>query len=262
MSRVLVTGAAGAIGRLICPFLQAHGFTLRAFDRSASATVGDTVRGHLEDLSALRLAARGIETIIHLAACADEADFESRLVPSNVIGVYNVFEAARLEGVRKFILASSCRTADLVGSREFISVDDRFPTDLYGLTKLWAEDMGRMYSDRYGISVLAARLGWVVRSQAELDEMMSTPWGTALYLSHRDVKFFFLCALQADSVPFATAYAFSKQQPEIFDMSVSQTLLRFTPCDAFPAGLQLTQQSQTPLETQQNGREHGNQHRR
>jgi len=262
MSRVLVTGASGAIGRLICPFLQVHGFKLRAFDRSPGTTVEDSVCGCLEDLTSLRMAARGMDAIIHLAACADEADFVSRLVPSNVIGLYNAFEAARLEGVPRFILASSCQTADLVGRRELITVHDRFPTDLYGLTKLWAEDMGRMYSYRYGLSVLAARLGWVVRSQAELDEMMSIPGGTALFLSHRDVKNFFLCALRADPVPFAIAYAFSKQQPEIFDVTVSQTLLRFTPSDTFPAELQLTQQPQTPLETQRNGRNDGNHDRR
>ena len=237
MSRVLVTGAAGAIGRLICPFLEVHGFILRAFDRSPGGGVKDTVCGCLEDLPALRGAARGMDAVIHLAACADEADFVSRLVPSNVIGVYNAYEAARLEGVPRFILASSCQTADLVGQRETITVHDRFPNDHYGLTKLWAEDMGQMYSRRYGISVLVARLGWVVRSQDDLDEMVSTPGGTALFLSHRDVERFFLCALRAAPAPFAIAYAFSKQNPEVFEMSASKDLLCFTPCDRFPDGL-------------------------
>jgi len=237
MPRVLVTGAAGTIGSLICPFLQNHGFALRAFDRVPVKAVKDSISGRLEDLSSLRRAARGIDIIIHLAACADEADFISQLVPSNVIGIYNALEAARLEGVPRFILASSCQVADLVGRRELITVHDRFPTNHYGLTKLWAEDMGQLYSQQYGISVIAVRLGWVVRNQAELDEMISTPGGTALFLSHRDVQSFFLCALQAGPVTFAVAYAFSKQMPEIFDMNVSKTLLHFKPRDHFPNGI-------------------------
>lgn len=236
-SRILVTGAGGAIGRLICPSLQANGYRIRSFDKVHVEYVEDRVCGELEDLTSLRQAARGIDTIIHLAACSDDADFLSQLVPSNVIGLHNVFEAARLEGVPRFNLASSCLTVDHTQFDEVTTVNDRLPVDHYGLTKLWAEDMGRLYSHRYGISVLATRLGWVVRNQAEFDEMKSTPGGTDLYLSHQDVRRFFLCALQADFAPFAVAYAFSKQTPELFDMTTTKSLLNYMPSDDFPNGL-------------------------
>ncbi len=238
MSRVLITGAAGAIGRLICPFLQTHGFTLRAFDRSPGTDVKDSVCGCLEDLSSLRAAARGVDTIIHLAACADEADFISQLVPSNVIGLYNAFEAARLEGVSRFILASSCQAADLIGQRALIKVGDRFPTDLYGLTKLWAEDMGHMYAHRYGLTILAARLGWVVRSKKELKEMESMATGRELFLSHRDVRRFFLRTLQSDLELFSVVHAFSVQSSASkFDMTEAAEILGYYPKDTFPEGL-------------------------
>ena len=238
MSRVLVTGAGGAIGRLICPFLEDHEFTLRAFDRYPVTTVKDSVCGCLEDLSTLRMAARGMDTIIHLAACADEADFVTRLVPSNVIGIYNAFEAARLEGISRFILASSCQTADLIGRRKLITVHDRFPADLYSLTKLWAEDMGRMYAHRYGLKILAARLGWVVRNQEELKEMQSMPAGRDLYLSHQDLRKFFLRSLLADLDFFTVVYAFSMQiSASRFDMSDAEGLLGYYAENTFPEGL-------------------------
>ena len=237
MSRVLVTGASGTIGRLICPFLQAHGFTLRAFDRSPETTVEDSVCGHLEDLSSLRKAINGTDTIIHLAACADEADFASHLVPSNVIGVYNVFEAARLEGVSRFILASSCQAVDRVGYHE-LAIHDRIPTNLYALTKLWAEDVGRFYAYQHGLTILAARLGWVVRSQEELKEMQSIPKGPDLFLSHQDVRRFFLHSLQADLDGFSIAYAFSVQTSKNMTyMSNTEKLLGFSPQNTFPEGL-------------------------
>jgi len=233
--KLLVTGASGFIGQLICPHLESCGYSLTAFDQSPSGIVEDMIEGRLEDLSALRRAATGIDTIIHLAACSDDAEFVSQLVPSNVIGLYNAFEAARLEGVRRFILASSCQAADLVGHRQRITVEDRFPTDLYGLTKLWAEDMGRMYSWRYGLSVLAVRLGWVVRSEAELEQMVATPGGKHVFLSYCDLKEFFYCCLQSDFSPFAVVYAFSRQvEGDVFDMKPSKRLIGYEPQDVFP----------------------------
>jgi uronate dehydrogenase len=238
VQKVLVTGASGFIGRKICPYLESRGYTLRNFDRCPSGIVEDAFEGRLEDLSALQRVVAGVDTIIHLAARSDDADFVSRLVPSNVIGLYHAFEAARLEGVRRFILASSCQAADLVGRLQKVSVEDRFPTDHYGLTKLWAEDMGRMYSWRYGLSVLAVRLGWVVRSAAELKQMNSLPGGKELFLSHRDLRGFFYSCLQADAAPFAVIYAFSKQVPvEIFDMEPTKRIVNYDPQDVFPNGL-------------------------
>jgi len=237
---VLVTGAAGFIGQQICPYLESRGYSLRSFDQSPSGIVKDEFEGRLEDLSALRRAATGVDAIIHLAACSDDADFVSELVPSNVIGLYHAFEAARLEGIRRFILASSCQAADLVGRRPKVTVEDRFPTDHYGLTKLWAEDMGRMYSWRYGLSVLAVRLGWVVRNQEELEQMTYTPGGKQLFLSHRDLKGFFYCCLLARKISFAVIYAMSCQMDvEIFDMEPTRRLISFEPKDIFPQGIVL-----------------------
>lgn len=236
--RILITGASGFIGRLLCPYLTAQGYRLRSFDRSSAAGLIDAYQGNLEDLSALRQATRGVDTLIHLAACADEADFVTHLVPANVIGLYNTFEAARLEGVRRFILASSCQAADLVGHRTHIYTYDRFPTDHYGLTKLWAEDMGALYSRRYHLPVLAIRLGWVVRTRNELARMVALPGGRQLFLSHRDTQRFFLHCLQADFAGFHVLYAFSQQAPErLFDMEPTHQLLGYEPQDVFPNGL-------------------------
>lgn len=237
---VLVTGASGFIGRQICPYLESRGYYLRSFDQSPSGIVKDEFEGLLEDLSALRRAATGVDTIIHLAACSDDADFVTHLVPSNLIGLYHVFEVARLEGVRKLVLASSCQVADLVGNRPKITVEDRFPTNLYGLTKLWAEDMGRMYSWRYGLPVLAVRIGWVVRSLSELKQMNEMPGSKELFLSHRDLKEFFHCCLQADVFSFETIYAFSNQVPvELYDMEPTKRIINYEPQDVFPNGLDL-----------------------
>ncbi len=237
---ILVTGASGFIGRKICPHLEKSGFKLRAFDRSTHKVVEDCVVGNLEDLERVRVAAKGVHTIIHLAACSDDADFRTQLVPSNVVGLYNLFEAARLEAVRRIIFASSCQVADLLDANRKITVDDRHPTDHYGLTKMWGEDMARMYSRKWGLSVLAARLGWVIRSRRELALMHNIVGGTRLYLSYRDLQQFFRHCLDADVEPFSIVYAFSRQvQGELFDMEPTRRLIGFEPIDEFPQGLEL-----------------------
>ena len=236
--KILITGSNGFIGRTISPYLAQCGYTLRSYDRVKSECIEDSFEGDLTDLKSLQKAVNNVDCIIHLAACSEDADFISKLVPSNVIGVFNVFEAARISGVKRLMFASSCQSADLVGKKDHISINDRFPTDHYGLTKLWAEDMAQMYSMRFGIAVLVIRLGWVVRSLIEFEHMKSLPGGKELFLSHNDLREFFRCCLYSPPTPFSIFYAFSKQkEPEIFDMEPSRKLLNYEPSDSFPNGL-------------------------
>lgn len=210
--KILITGYSGFVGRAISPYLEASGYELRGYDLYRSDFITDSFEGDLTDLERLKQAADGVDCIIHLAACSDDADFISELVPANVVGAFNVFEAAKSAGVKNLILASSCQVADLFGRKKYISVEDRFPTNHYGLTKLWAEDLAQMYSRNFGIAVLAVRLGWVVRSPVEFNEMKSTPGGKELFLSHNDLRRFFGCCLRAKLSPFSIVYAFSKQK--------------------------------------------------
>lgn len=232
--RILVTGAAGLIGRKICPFLQAKGLSVRAFDRRSQEAVEDEVIGDLADLDALRRAAADTDTVVHLAGCADEADFVTGLVPANVIGLYNALEATRLEGVPRFVFASSIRATDFASHRGRIAVADRHATDSYGLTKLWGEDLAELYSRLHGIAVLAARLGWVVRDERELREIRSLPRGDQLYLGDSDLCEFFFRAATAGLAEFAIVYVTSQRSDKsIFDMKAVWSLLGFEPQDDF-----------------------------
>jgi len=236
---ILITGAAGHIGQALCGFLAGHGFQLRGFDRRPCDGVHEQVLGDIEDLPALRAAARGADAVVHLAARPDNADFATQLVPANVIGLYNILEAARLEGVGRIILAGSFRAGGLPARREPLAAADRSPEDPYGLTKLWAEDMGRMYAQRYGLSVLVVRLGWVLRNTGELRDMERMPAGRDYFLSHGDLRRFFLAALGAErAATFEVLYAVSHPgATTAFDVAPAARAIGFKPCDTFPDGI-------------------------
>src|SRR5436853_1910774 len=104
---VLVTGSSGRIGKAVVKELQARGHAVRGFDRVATQGLVDMVVGTLTSEADIARAMIGVQTLIHLAATPDDADFLAELVPNNVIGVYHVLESARQAGVQRLILASS-----------------------------------------------------------------------------------------------------------------------------------------------------------
>src|SRR5688572_6119985 len=104
---VLVTGSAGRIGRAAIAELKRRDHVVRGFDRVISPEVSDSVVGDLTDRAAIDRAMQGIECLIHLAATPDDDDVLGQLVPNNVVGLFNVMEAARKGGVKRIVLASS-----------------------------------------------------------------------------------------------------------------------------------------------------------
>src|ERR1043165_3937642 len=96
--RILITGPGGRVGTQIVPLLREH-FALRLLDVKPLPTEGDdeAVEADIRDLEALRQACSGVKAMIHLAAVPDEDEFHTRLLPMNLTGVHNAFEAARLQ---------------------------------------------------------------------------------------------------------------------------------------------------------------------
>lgn len=131
--RILVTGPCGRVGTQIVPLLREH-FALRLFDIQPMKPEGDdeVVQGDIRDFEAVLNACRGVKAVLHLAAVSDEDDFYTRLLPMNLLGTYNVFEAALRAGVRKVLFASSGQTVlgylsdNWTKSQVWVTPDSRF----------------------------------------------------------------------------------------------------------------------------------------
>lgn len=241
---VLVTGSAGRIGQAVVAELTRRGWPVRGFDRAPTSGTPDAIVGDLTDRAALDRAARGVQTVIHLAATPDDDDFLTQLLPNNVVGVYHVFEAARAAGVRRLILASSGQVVwwQRATGPWPIGVDaPPTPRYWYAATKLFLEAGGRAYADTHGISVIAARLGWCPRTPEQVEEIRACDWGRDVYLSPGDAGRFFACAVEADlESRFIIVYATSKPTGiNRYDLDVAKRLLGYVPMESWPQGIEV-----------------------
>jgi nucleoside-diphosphate-sugar epimerase len=240
---VLVTGAAGRIGRATVRELVARGHRVRAFDIVPASGALEVMVGNITDADSVRRAMQGIDVLIHLAATPDDDDFLERLVPNNLIGAYHVLEEARLAGVRRIVLGSS---GQVVWWQRFtgplpLSVDaPPSPRGWYAATKLFQEAAGRAIASKYGTSVIAARLGWCPRDRAHIEELSQTEWGPDVYFSPGDAGRFFACAVESSAdIRFQVVYATSRPARKvIYDATPARELLGYEPRDTWPEGVE------------------------
>jgi uronate dehydrogenase len=167
-TRILITGAAGALGRLLRTELAQPGRTLVLLDVVPQDPPGpgeavEIVTASVEDLGALlaAMATHPTDAVIHLGGLIDGNRWEdySRV---NITGTYNVLEAARRAGVQRVLYASSNHAVGFTEHREGATARDYLfprPDSYYGVTKVASEALASLYHDRHGLDVICARIG-------------------------------------------------------------------------------------------------------
>lgn len=241
--KILVTGSSGAIGRPVCQHLIARGHTVRGFDLVPTPELDDCVVADLVDGAAVLDAAAGVDTILHLGAYPNPADFVKTLLGPNVIGLYNVCEAAREVGVERLVLASSVQTISGHDSAErTIRVEDGpRPTNHYALTKVWAEAAGELYARCHSLSVISVRIGWLPRNFDEAKELVRRESGPDFFLSHADAqRFFERCVESTTPARGESAILFATSKPlkrERLDLAPAHQLIGYEPQNVWPEGL-------------------------
>ncbi len=202
---VAITGAAGAIGSTLRRGLRGRFTALRLSDvRPMTVEVEgeEIIRAELADLDAVREAVRGTDAVVHLGGIPTEAEWPS-ILAVNVAGTVNLFEAARLEGVRRVVFASSNhvvgyhRRSHPADASTFFRPDSR-----YGVSKLFGEGVGRLYADKYGLSVVCLRIGSF--QPKPIDARMLSTW-----ISPRDTVHLVERALLAPDIHFDILYGVS-----------------------------------------------------
>jgi len=157
-----MTGAAGGLGQAMRPRLKANCETLRLSDLNAldAAQPGEElVQADLSDMDAVQQMVAGCQAIVHFGGISVEQPW-GPILQANIIGVYNLYEAARMHGVKRVVFASSNHVMGFYRQSEVVDAKSPpRPDGLYGLSKAFGEDISRLYFDRYGIETACVRIG-------------------------------------------------------------------------------------------------------
>ena len=160
--RLLLTGAAGGLGTVLRDRLKANCDILRLSDRQdlGAASPGEEIMlADLTDASAVDAMVAGVEAIVHMGGVSVEGPF-GPILQANILGLYNLYEAARQHGVKRIVFASSNHVTGFYRQDETITVDHPpRPDGMYGLSKAFGENLSRLYFDRYGIETACIRIG-------------------------------------------------------------------------------------------------------
>ena len=160
--KLLLTGAAGGLGKALRERLKSNCSTLRLSDWQAFGDAGaneEVVLADLADAAAVSQMVEGVDAIVHLGGVSVEGPF-GPILQANILGAYNLYEAARKHGVKRIVFASSNHVTGFYRQDETINADHPArPDGLYGLSKAFGEDLSRLYFDRYGIETACVRIG-------------------------------------------------------------------------------------------------------
>jgi uronate dehydrogenase len=159
---MLFTGAGGVLGRWLRPHLAQRYGRLRSTDivDPAPALAREELSiADLADAAAVDRLVAGAGRIIHFGGITIETSFD-RIAASNILGTYNVFEAARRHGAGPIVYASSNHATGLYTRDEHLDGNARHrPDSLYGVSKACGEDLASLYVDKYGLDIACLRIG-------------------------------------------------------------------------------------------------------
>jgi uronate dehydrogenase len=229
------------LGRVLRPRLQRHCSVLRCNDSAelGSAAPGEElVLARLEDKAAVIELLRDVDAVLHFGAVSTEHSFE-QVLPANIVGTYNVYEAARRNRVRRIVFASSNHVTGFYRQDEVINPrSPPRPDGYYGLSKAFGENLAQLYWDRYSIETVSLRIGSSFPEPK--DRRMLATW-----LSYDDLERLVLAALTAPVVGHSVIYGMSDNRATWWDNTAARHIgfVAQDSSEPFRAALELRQPS-------------------
>ncbi|MFG3255531.1 NAD-dependent epimerase/dehydratase family protein [Streptomyces sp. NPDC048172] len=221
---VLLTGAAGGVGTLMRELLPRYGYELRLLDLQPVEGEPDAITLDIGDPAArdaLREAVRGVDAVLHLAGISLEAPFE-KILRANIQGTHHLYEAAREEGVRRVVFASSNHAVGFTpvpgaGDPLIPVTAPHRPDTFYGLSKSFGEDLAQLYWDLHGVESVSVRIGSCFPEPTTV-RMLS------IWMSPADGARLFHAALTAEDVGHTVVYGSSDNTRLWWDLSSARAL--------------------------------------
>ena len=177
INRLLLTGAAGGLGKVLRPRLASLAHVLRLSD---VANLGDADANEelmpcdLGDFDAMLALLDGVDSVVHLGGMSIDGPFEP-ILNANIRGVYNLYEAARINGTKRILFASSNHVVGFHKQSDRLDAEALLrPDGNYGMSKAFGEAASRFYFDRYGIETVCMRIG--SSFPKPIDRRMMSTW--------------------------------------------------------------------------------------
>lgn len=232
---ILLTGAAGRIGTAFRRQASDR-YRFRLADRVTAGLDDSARQGHevlaldVADPAACQAACRGIDTVVHLAADPSaEADFYGSLLENNIKGTYNVFRAAKDQGCRRVVFASSIHA--VIGYPPDVQARPDSPVrplNMYGVSKCFGEAVAAAFAYAEDLSSIAIRIGAYDAPWLHEDP---SPRNLSAYLSHRDMNQLLVRCIETEGIRFAVVHGLSDNRFKRLDLSSTRDLLGYEPED-------------------------------
>jgi uronate dehydrogenase len=200
---------------MLRPRMKAYCETLRVSDIAAMDPAGageEVVVAPLEDEAAMYALLDGVDAVLHFGGVSIEKPF-STVLPANIVGAYNLYEAARRRGTKRIVFASSNHVTGFYGQGETIlaNVVPR-PDSYYGLSKAFGENLAQFYFDRHGLETVSLRIGSCLPEPGDRRNLSS-------WISHDDMERLLVAALSAPVVGHSIVYGCSDNRTTWWDNS-------------------------------------------
>ena len=256
--KILITGVSGLIGSTVYQRLiqeperyDVYGFSRRRVP-SVRVPEGRDLQipdenfhsGTVQDMAAIKKAVAGMDAVVHMAATWDRWD---DILPHNLVGAYNLYQACQEAGVKRLVAASTIQVSDgqrraapyrSIAAREYENVPDDFarvtaaepaePRNLYAASKVWAESLARVYAHTSDLSCLCIRIGWVVA-----EDRPPNPNAVEIWCSQRDIaQLVERCIAAPEDLRFGIYYGMSKNRWNWVDLEAAREQVGYEPQDS------------------------------
>jgi nucleoside-diphosphate-sugar epimerase len=218
--KILITGAAGAVGRQLIKGLGDR-YELRGLDRLPIPDLDDVIVGDVGDYATMLKATEGMDATIHLTGV--DHDWEG-VLPTNLVGTYNMLETARVNGVRRVVYASRAGVhgpqPDEITRRVDMPLQ---PIGLYTVSKVFGEALGFSYVQQHEMEFVAVRIGNFNRNRDQPQHPHQ--------LSHGDCVRVFERAVIHPGVKYEIVYGVSDSTWPRYDLDHGRRVIGYDPQD-------------------------------
>jgi len=213
--KILLTGASGHLGGILFNSLAKIGYkNLIGTDlkRKNIAKSQKFIAANLKNFRSILKITKGVYAVVHFGAIPIE-DTQQNILQNNIIGTYNLFEAARINKVKRIIFASSNHAIGFHRrTTKLNETSTKRPDSHYGLSKAFGEDLSRLYADKFNIKSMCIRIGSCLKIPEDRRHLST-------WISYADLAQLVDIGIKHKSIHHEIVYGASKNKKSWWDNS-------------------------------------------